>query len=681
MIDRPRHWDPKYTGPARRALIQNGFEPIPLNGKIPTLNEWQNLRPTLKDIALWEMTNSGSNTGILTRHTPAVDIDVLNQEVADIIHDWIRELIPNNCPELVRIGKAPKKAIIFRCETPFPKISTGKWIDENRAERQLEILANGQQIAVYGDHPDTRAPYTWPGASPGRIQHSALPILTPEAAQTLVNRAIALFQEKGWRAKYEGRQKEPPERASGFERSDSLAHKIATGLADRIESLCRELLPNGRIEGKNWAVGSVNGEAGESMKVCLIGENRGLWLDFADEGWKGDALDLVEAVRNLSTRDAMKWSADWLGLEWPAEKSNGSKPHDQKQPTKRPLPPPKGSSAHDWDDPDWSLLDDRRGTLPECPLHVFNEKFQALIERTAQGAGVTPAHVAVPLIGIVSSLIGIARCIKATSSWIQPMTCWTTVVGFSGTGKTPGLNVTKRCLKQVERDNKNADDARRRAHETKKESATAARERWKKAVKDAIETNVPAPPIPIEATDPGKYIPQKLYVSDGTIERLGELLQARPQGILLIRDELSGLFTNMSRYSSGQDNEFWLEAWNGDSFNVERMGRVSHVDHLLIGIAGGMQPDKLVTSFEGDHDGMYARVLFAWPTEPGCPILSDDAVVIEPDIQNIISRVNKLAELTSEGALGRITRPRCPGRRLAGRRCHNGSTPTRPRSC
>jgi hypothetical protein len=54
MIDRPRHWDPKYTGPARRALIQNGFEPIPLNGKIPTLNEWQNLRPTLKDIALWE---------------------------------------------------------------------------------------------------------------------------------------------------------------------------------------------------------------------------------------------------------------------------------------------------------------------------------------------------------------------------------------------------------------------------------------------------------------------------------------------------------------------------------------------------------------------------------------------------------------------------------------------------
>jgi hypothetical protein len=309
------------------------------------------------------------------------------------------------------------------------------------------------------------------------------------------------------------------------------------------------------------------------------------------------------------------------------------------------------TSAHDWGDPDQSILDDRRGELPEFPLHVLSPNIQALIKRAAKGAGVTTAHVVVPMLGIISSLIGIARRIQTTSSWRQPMTCWTVVVGFSGTGKTPGLNVTKRCVKQVERDNKNSDDAKRRAHETRKEGASAAREKWKKAVKDAIDNNVPAPPMPVEATDPGKFIPAKLYISDGTIERLGELLQARPQGILFLRDELSGLFTNMSRYSSGQDNEFWLEAWNGDSFNVERMGRVLHVDHLLIGIAGGMQPDKLVKSFEGDHDGMYARVLFAWPTEPDCPVLSDEAVEIDPDIQNIIARINTLAELTTEGML------------------------------
>jgi hypothetical protein len=63
------------------------------------------------------------------------------------------------------------------------------------------------------------------------------------------------------------------------------------------------------------------------------------------------------------------------------------------------------------------------------------------------------------------------------------------------------------------------------------------------------------------------------------------LLTAQPRGLLVIVDELSGLFTNMSRYSGGQDNEFWLEAWNGESYNSERMGRVAYVDYQLVGLS------------------------------------------------------------------------------------------------
>ena len=319
--------------------------------------------------------------------------------------------------------------------------------------------------------------------------------------------------------------------------------------------------------------------------------------------------------------------------------------------------PPNRDNARDWSDPDWSILDDRRGVLPEFPLDALSDKLQKTIERTAKGAGVTPAHVAVPLIGVVSSLIGTARRVRATSSWLQCTTCWTVVVGFSGTGKTPGINVTKRALNFLERNSKTADDERRRKHETKQEIASATRKCWEKNVKDAIEARMPAPPMPAGADDPGKFIPTKLWVADGTVERLADLLNARPQGVLVLRDELSALFTNMSRYSNGQDNEFWLEAWNGDAFSQERMSRTLHVDHLLIGIAGGMQPDKLAKSFEGDHDGMYARVLFAWPPEPAYSPLNDDADEIDTDILNIVSRVNKLAEFTAEGAL---TTPKVP---------------------
>lgn len=268
-------------------------------------------------------------------------------------------------------------------------------------------------------------------------------------------------------------------------------------------------------------------------------------------------------------------------------------------------------AIHDWADPDWSLLDTQRGSLPKFPLEVLSSQLQQVIERTSKGAGVTPAHVAVPLLGISSGLIGYSRRIKVTASWIQPATCWTALVGYSGTGKTPGHNVTRRAAKEVERLRKKDEGERKRDHETKEVAAKAAYDTWKRQVKEAAEVGLAPPEMPGAAVDPGKYVPIRLIVNDGTIERLAELLQARPQGIVLVRDELAALFLNMSRYSGGRDDEFWLESWNGEPHTVERMGRMLAIDHLLIGVVGGMQPDKLVASFKGDHDGKYARVLFA----------------------------------------------------------------------
>src|ERR1700752_471267 len=106
---------------------------------------------------------------------------------------------------------------------------------------------------------------------------------------------------------------------------------------------------------------------------------------------------------------------------------------------------------HNWVDPDWSILEDRRGDLPEFPIDTLPVPCQRWVERAAHGAGVTPAHVAVPLLGIVSSVIGTSRRVMASRSWTQAMTSWTAVVGFSGTGKTPGIDATKRALSQIER--------------------------------------------------------------------------------------------------------------------------------------------------------------------------------------------------------------------------------------
>jgi Protein of unknown function (DUF3987) len=136
------------------------------------------------------------------------------------------------------------------------------------------------------------------------------------------------------------------------------------------------------------------------------------------------------------------------------------------------------------------------------------------------------------------------------------------------------------------------------------------------------------------------------------------MLRARPRGILGIYDELAGLLLNMSRYSGGQDNEFWLESWNGKRYVIERVGRPPEiVPHLLIGVTGGLQPDKLVRCFKGDEDGMYARFCFSWPEEPEFRPLTDDVQEVEPEIVNALTRIINI-QAESEGVFAPIAIPR-----------------------
>jgi Protein of unknown function (DUF3987)/Bifunctional DNA primase/polymerase, N-terminal len=293
-----------------------------------------------------------------------------------------------------------------------------------------------------------------------------------------------------------------------------------------------------------------------------------------------------------------------------------------------------------WEEPDWTLLDDRRGELPDFPVDALPASMRDWLLRAARGAGVTPAHVAVPLLGIASTLIGTARRVRASRSWSEPLTMWVAVMGFSGTGKTPGLDVTRRVLSLIERGRKQKIAEMQREHETRAEKAKVAKKEWEKTVAEAVKAKLPAPPKPASATEPGPFVAPRLCLSDSTIERLAVLLEARPQGLAFVADELARLFLNMKRYSNGQDNEFWLEAWNGKNFVVERQGRPPVVlDYLLVGVTGGFQPDKLGRAFEGDDDGMYARFCFAWPEEPAHQPLSNEVSEIEPEIQNALTRI------------------------------------------
>jgi Protein of unknown function (DUF3987) len=301
---------------------------------------------------------------------------------------------------------------------------------------------------------------------------------------------------------------------------------------------------------------------------------------------------------------------------------------------------------HSWATPDETLLEDRRGELPEFPSDVFPPPLSSWLLRAARGAGVQIDHIAIPMLGVASSLIGKARRIQASTSWIEPTTLWSCVVGQSGDRKTPGLQVILRALDRIEEENSPQQRAAEHAHMLRAERAKATLKAWRKQCQKALSEKPPREPprMPMEAVDPGDFIHPALYVSNSTIERLGRLCEVRPRGMLQIRDELSGLFAGMARQPEARG--FYLECWNGNKHVVERVDgtRSLTVMNLLVGIVGGFQPDKLARAFAGDEDGMYARFLFGWPVTPAYTPLNDGVGEIDSLFQHVLTQLIRLPD-------------------------------------
>ena len=198
-----------------------------------------------------------------------------------------------------------------------------------------------------------------------------------------------------------------------------------------------------------------------------------------------------------------------------------------------------------WTLPDESLLEDRRGELPAFPDDVFQPALSKWLLRASHGAGTLLDHIAVPMLGVTSSLIGKARRIQASTSWIEPLTCWACVVAQSGDRKTPGLKVITRALDQIEAENAPTYADLNLKHHARKEKAKAELKRWQTECKEAIANKREPPRMPIEAVDPGDFIHPSLYVADSTVPKLAKLCVVRPRGMIQIRDELAALFINM----------------------------------------------------------------------------------------------------------------------------------------
>ncbi|MCA3685563.1 MAG: hypothetical protein IOC02_15825, partial [Methylobacterium sp.] len=88
-------------------------------------------------------------------------------------------------------------------------------------------------------------------------------------------------------------------------------------LQKRLDTLVLQLYPAARLDSSrhNFCLGSLSGEAGQSLRIARTPQKAGWWKDFSS-GEGGDVLSLVN--RALGHRDmveTIKWSRQWLGLD------------------------------------------------------------------------------------------------------------------------------------------------------------------------------------------------------------------------------------------------------------------------------------------------------------------------------------------------------------------------------
>src|SRR5262249_56194997 len=106
-----------------------------------------------------------------------IDVDSVGRAGADVVRHTLQRLLDDKGKILERVGQHPKFAILLRTDTPFKKIIR-KFRDKNGGAHKIEVLADGQQIAVAGIHPDTKEPFRWRGGlSPVNTPRSELPLI------------------------------------------------------------------------------------------------------------------------------------------------------------------------------------------------------------------------------------------------------------------------------------------------------------------------------------------------------------------------------------------------------------------------------------------------------------------------------------------------------------------------
>jgi hypothetical protein len=269
-------------------LSDAGYEVIHVGHakKGPSYDGWQKIKTTPQIVRQWAANGKANcNVGVRTKFTPAVDIDITDEEFSDELNAWCQK---NLGPAPTRVGRAPKQLLVYATEKPFTKrvlsfLRPGEDPKTKKDTQKIEILGEGQQFIAYGIHEDTKKPYVWTSEQQlTDLQTWELSLITPSDIERLFNHAESMAKARGWKVtKRSGHQIEP-------EKSDDIAnYQFGTDFSDeQLRGFLQVLDPDNGYD--YWL------QVGQALHHHYEGDPQGveLWDEWSQRSINYDANEL-----------------------------------------------------------------------------------------------------------------------------------------------------------------------------------------------------------------------------------------------------------------------------------------------------------------------------------------------------------------------------------------------------
>jgi len=276
-------------------------------------------------------------------------------------------------------------------------------------------------------------------------------------------------------------------------------------------------------------------------------------------------------------------------------------------------------------------------SLPEPPLDSFHPAIQEAILNISKCKQCPIEVVISAFIALAAGLVGRSRLIRIKKGWSEPGNYFLAIVAPSSTGKSPGQSAVFKPVYHMEKTSQ--DNYQKVLAEYELEIIS-----WEKARNPG--TPKPQPPKK-----------KDIILDDWTIESVAVSLSSNSKGVLLTRDELSGLLMDLDKYSGekGSTKTKLMTAY--DAKNPWKISRVNtdrdeYIPNPCISLYGGIQP-AVVCKIFSDQDqfsGFLGRFDFiqAVQKKPATFTFDEESNKTIQTIEKLCNGLDKLA-LTPDG--------------------------------